>query len=74
MTVTHTVSAKRLVVQFISFWLLWFIVQIGLNQPIQRHFAGWSQEILLDLIKLIVWLGAALVVLTSNARSTIDRP
>ncbi|WP_434314887.1 CPBP family intramembrane glutamic endopeptidase [Levilactobacillus brevis] len=59
MTATHTVPAKRLVVQFISFWLLWFIVQIGLNQPIQRHFAGWSQEILLDLIKLIVWLGAA---------------
>lgn len=73
MTATHTVSAKRLVVQFISFWLLWFIVQIGLNQPIQRHFAGWSRDPAKSH-QTHCLAGGRLVVLTSNARSTIDRP
>lgn len=56
---SEPVSNRRLGGQFMVFWLIWLIVQIGLNTPIEQHLSGWPQELLLDAIKLLVWLGAA---------------
>lgn len=55
---SEPVSNRRLGGQFVVFWLIWLIVQIGLNTPIEHHLSGWPQELLLDAIKLLVWLGA----------------
>jgi len=56
---SEPVSNRRLTIQFICFWLIWLVVQVGLNAPIEKHLSGWPQELLLDAIKLVVWLGAA---------------
>lgn len=55
---SEKVSRRRSLLQFVFFWCLWLVVQIFLNTPIEQHLSGWSQELLLDAIKLVVWLGA----------------
>lgn len=55
----NRLSLARLGLQFAGFWLLWLMTQALLNAPIERHLTGWSQELALDAIKLIIWLGAA---------------
>lgn len=52
-----TVSRRRLVWQFVGFWLTWLVVQIVINVPLEHHLHGWPQELTLDAVKLIVWLG-----------------
>ncbi|AYM03309.1 CPBP family intramembrane glutamic endopeptidase [Levilactobacillus yiduensis] len=56
---SEPVSNRRLAGQFIAFWFVWLFVQIGANTPIEQHLTGWPQELALDAIKLIIWLGAA---------------
>lgn len=55
---SRSITSRRLVFNLIGFWLVWLIVQIFLNVPIENHLTGWSQELALDAIKLTVWLGA----------------
>ncbi|WP_143461974.1 CPBP family intramembrane glutamic endopeptidase [Levilactobacillus enshiensis] len=55
---SNSISTRRLTWQFIGFWFVWLLVQATLNIPISHHFHGWSQEILLDAIKLTIWVGA----------------
>ena len=54
---SETVSRRRLTWQFVGFWLTWLVVQVFINSPIEHHLSGWSQELTLDAIKLVVWLG-----------------
>lgn len=56
---SNTISRFRLFWQFIAFWLVWLVVQVFLNTPIEHHLGGWSQELVLDAIKLLVWCGGA---------------
>lgn len=56
---SEPVSHRRLFSQFICFWIVWLLVQVLLNAPVEKHLTGWPQEIALDVIKLVVWLGAA---------------
>lgn len=57
------ISKRRLTLQFLAFWITWLVVQIFLNTPIEHHLAGWWQELALDAIKLLVWLGGGWVFL-----------
>lgn len=62
------ISKRRLTLQFLAFWITWLVVQIFLNTPIEHHLAGWWQELALDAIKLLVWLGGGWVFLPRAAR------
>lgn len=52
-----TISWQRLVGQFSSFWLVWLIVQYLINVPLEHHLSAWPQELAVDAVKLLVWLG-----------------
>lgn len=56
---SRSISTRRFTFQIIGFWLIWLIVQVGLNSPIEHRLNGWPEELTLDAIKLIVWVGAA---------------
>lgn len=51
---SEIVSRRRLTWQFAGFWLTWLVVQVVINSPIEHHLSGWSQELTLDAIKLVV--------------------
>lgn len=57
---SRTISTRRLTLQFLTFWVIWLVVQVTLNSPIERHLTGWPEELALDAIKLIIWVGGAL--------------
>lgn len=56
---SRTISTRRFTFQVIVFWVIWLIVQLVLNSPIEHHLTGWPEELALDATKLIVWVGAA---------------
>lgn len=56
---SEPVSNRRLICQFAGFWVVWLIIQVLANTPIEHRLTGWPQEFALDAVKLVIWLGAA---------------
>ncbi|HJE86562.1 CPBP family intramembrane metalloprotease [Levilactobacillus brevis] len=57
---SRTISTRRFTLQVLIFWVIWLLVQLTLNSPIEHHLTGWSEELALDAVKLIIWVGGAL--------------
>lgn len=56
---SRPISTRRLAWQMIGCWLIWLLAQFMLNVPIEHHLTGWPEELALDAVKLIIWIGAA---------------
>lgn len=57
---SRTISTRRFTLQLIIFWIIWLLVQLGINTPIEHHLTGWPEEFALDATKLAVWVGGAI--------------
>lgn len=54
---------RQVLKQYGYFLLFWFVIQVFYNVPIQNLTSGWTEEILLDLVKTLTWLGVGLTLI-----------
>lgn len=58
---------RQLLAQYGYFFLMWFVIQVFYNVPIKNLTSGWLEEGLLDLVKLITWLGIGSLLIRKTA-------
>ncbi len=46
---------RKLFSQYGYFLLLWFVIQVFYNTPMGNLHSGWTEEGLLDVVKILVW-------------------
>ena len=69
-------AGRQLLSQYGYFFVLWFVVQIFINVPILNLTHGWTQELLTDAVKTVIWLGIGLFMIlhTKKDQFFIERP
>lgn len=72
----HQRSGRQLLSQYGYFLLLWFVIQVFVNVPVQNLSHGWTQELIIDAVKVAVWLGIGLFMIHKTPRDqfTIAKP
>jgi len=72
----HQRAGRQLLSQYGYFWVLWFVVQVFVNVPILNLTRGWTQELLTDAVKTLIWLGIGLFMIhrTKKDQFAIERP
>ncbi|MTV81148.1 CPBP family intramembrane glutamic endopeptidase [Secundilactobacillus folii] len=53
-------AGRRLLSQYGYFLLLWFVIQVFINVPVQNLTHGWTQELIIDAVKTVIWLSVGL--------------
>lgn len=59
----HQRQGRQLLYQYGYFFLFWFIIQVFINVPVNNLSTGWTQEIIIDSVKLVGWLVVGLVLI-----------
>lgn len=63
---------RQLLAQYGYFFLMWFVIQVFYNVPIKNLTSGWLEEGLLDLVKLIAWLGVGVLLIRKTAATDLS--
>ncbi len=63
---------RQLLAQYGYFFLMWFVIQVFYNVPIKNLTSGWVEEGLLDLVKLIAWLGVGILLIRKTAATDLS--
>lgn len=53
----HQRAGRQLLSQYGYFFVLWFVIQVFINVPIINLTSGWTEELLTDAVKMVIWLG-----------------
>ena len=53
----HQRTGRQLLSQYGYFFVLWFVIQVFINVPIMNLTSGWTEELLTDAVKMLIWLG-----------------
>lgn len=72
----HQRAGRQLLSQYGYFFVLWFVIQVFINVPIINLANGWTEEILTDVVKILIWLGVGLYMIfhTKKDQFVIKRP
>lgn len=72
----HQRAGRQLLSQYGYFLVLWFVIQVFVNVPIINLSRGWTQELLTDGVKMLIWLGIGLFMIhhTKKDQFAIERP
>lgn len=67
---------RQLLAQYGYFFLMWLVIQVFYNVPIKNLTSGWTEECLLDLVKLLTWLGVGVLLIrkTTATNLSVERP
>lgn len=69
-------NGRRVIGQYGYFLLLWFVIQVFVNVPVANLAHGWTQELIIDAVKTVVWLGTGLILIwrTPKDQFLIEKP
>ncbi|MCH5461433.1 CPBP family intramembrane metalloprotease [Lactobacillus sp. LC28-10] len=72
----HQRAGRQLLSQYGYFLVLWFVIQVFVNVPIINLSRGWTQELLTDGVKILIWLGIGLFMIhrTKKNQFEVERP
>ncbi|WP_054655137.1 hypothetical protein [Secundilactobacillus silagei] len=67
----HQRAGRQLLGQYGYFWVLWFVIQVFVNVPILNLTRGWTQELLTDAVKTLIWLGVGLFMIHHTKKGPV---
>ncbi|GAX02800.1 immunity protein PlnI, membrane-bound protease CAAX family [Secundilactobacillus pentosiphilus] len=72
----HQRAGRQLLSQYGYFFVFWFVIQVFVNVPIINLASGWTEELLTDVVKVLIWLGVGLYMIfhTKRDQFVIERP
>ncbi|GAW99642.1 CPBP family intramembrane glutamic endopeptidase [Secundilactobacillus mixtipabuli] len=72
----HQRAGRQLLSQYGYFFVLWFVIQVFINVPIINLTSGWTEELLTDAVKIVIWLGIGFFMIfhTQKDQFIINRP
>jgi len=72
----HQRTGRQLLSQYGYFFVLWFVIQVFINVPIMNLTSGWTEELLTDAVKMLIWLGVGFFMIfhTKKDQFEVERP